>query len=36
MTPELHRRAAVYALNHQESLNRVVTEALEEKLEAES
>ncbi len=35
-TPELHRRAAIYALNHQESLNKVVTEALEEKLAAES
>ncbi len=31
-TPEIHRRAAIYAMNHNESLNSFVTEALEEKL----
>ena len=31
-TPDIHRRAAIYAINHNESLNSFVTEALEEKL----
>jgi predicted HicB family RNase H-like nuclease len=33
-TPEIHRRAAIYAMNHNESLNSFVTEAMEEKLAA--
>ena len=33
-TPEIHRRAAIYAINHNESLNSFVTEAMEEKLAA--
>lgn len=33
-TPDIHRRAAIYAINHNESLNSFVTEALEEKLAA--
>lgn len=31
-TPEIHRKAAIYAINHHESLNSFVTEALKEKL----
>ncbi|MCI6283860.1 type II toxin-antitoxin system HicB family antitoxin [Selenomonas sp.] len=31
-TPDIHRRAALYAMEHGESLNSFVTEALEEKL----
>ena len=31
-TPDIHRRAAIYAIEHGESLNSFVTEALEEKL----
>lgn len=31
-TPDIHRRAAIYAMEHGESLNSFVTEALEEKL----
>lgn len=31
-TPDVHRRAAIYAINHNETLNSFVTEALEEKL----
>jgi len=33
-TPDIHRRAAIYAMEHGESLNSFVTEALEEKLAA--
>lgn len=31
-TPDIHRRAVIYALNHNESLNSFVTEAMAEKL----
>lgn len=31
-SPETHRKAAIYAFNHGESLNSLVNEALEEKL----
>ena len=32
--PEQHRRAAVYAMNHNQSLNSFIVEALEDKLNA--
>ena len=31
-SPEIHRKAVIYAFNHGETLNRLVCEALEEKL----
>ena len=31
-TPEIHRRAAIYAMSHNESLNSFVTDAMKEKL----
>ncbi|WP_194611555.1 type II toxin-antitoxin system HicB family antitoxin [Clostridium vitabionis] len=30
--PEIHQKAAIYSINHGESLNRFVEEAIEEKL----
>ena len=33
-TPDIHRRAAIYAIEHGESLNSFVMEAMEEKLAA--
>ncbi|MCI6085526.1 type II toxin-antitoxin system HicB family antitoxin [Selenomonas sp.] len=34
-TPDIHRRAAIYAIEHGESLNSFVMEAMEEKLAAQ-
>lgn len=31
-TPEQHKRVAVYAMNHQQSINSFIVEAIEEKL----
>lgn len=33
-SPDVHRRAAIYAINHNETLNSFVNEALKEKLAA--